>query len=123
MPAVTWGQERLRFGSKTSFSDDQSAMVLTLTRLALLNIIENKISALAPMAGGVSLVKLYLQANPIKDLSPLVNFVNLKEVWIFGTKVEDFSPLYPLTMPHKNSDGEVIELQILDESYHANRQI
>ena len=63
------------------------------TNVTSLQLRDNKISDLSPIAGLINLVRLYFSRNRnIYDLSPLKNLTNLEHITFFETKVSDISP-------------------------------
>ena len=62
-----------------------------------LNLTDNFISDLSPLAGLTNLEKLYLGANQVSDLSPLAGLTNLELLWLWNNQISDLSPLAGLT--------------------------
>ena len=67
------------------------------TNLSYLDLEDNQISDLSPIAGLINLRELYLWNNPVSDLSPVKGLTNLTELMLSNTLVSDISPVKGLT--------------------------
>ena len=67
---------------------------INLTTLQLYN---NRVSDLMPLAGLTNLTTLYLRRNSIADLTPLAGLTNLTTLYLYGNRVSDLTPLAGLT--------------------------
>ncbi|MFA5069652.1 MAG: leucine-rich repeat domain-containing protein, partial [Candidatus Omnitrophota bacterium] len=68
-----------------------------LTNLQKLDLSDNRISDLSPLAGLINLHELYLDVNQISDLSPLEGMTNLQQLNLYNNQIIDLSPLAGLT--------------------------
>ena len=89
-----------------------------LTGLVFLDLGDNQISDLSPLAGLVNLELLGLSGNQIVDVSPLAGLVNLKELWLIANQISDLSPLVGLEnlediRVRANADKVVFTLPLL----------
>jgi internalin A len=63
----------------------------------VLNLRNNQITDLAPLANLTNLTELDLSKNQITDLSPLANLTNLTELYLWNNHITDLLPLANLT--------------------------
>ena len=102
-----------------------------LTNLEVLLLEGNKISDISPLSGLTNLKTLDLGDNAISDLSPLANLANLKTVRLRNNVLSDIAPLIGLTnLAYLWLDGNAIsdisavaELTNLTELYLAGNPI
>lgn len=64
-----------------------------LTKLRMLAVPGNNISDITPLAGLTNLEELYLARNNISDLSPLAGLTNLEWLSLWENNISDISPL------------------------------
>ena len=75
------------------------------TNLISLDVADNQISDISPLAGLIGLRELRINANPISDISLLKDFTNLTYLRFHGTLVSDLSPIAGLI----NLEGLIFE--------------
>jgi preprotein translocase subunit YajC len=68
-----------------------------LTKLEWLDLSYNRISNISPLAGLTSLKWLYLYNNLISNISPVANLTNLKYLFLQTNQISNISPLANLT--------------------------
>ncbi|MGB7518003.1 MAG: leucine-rich repeat domain-containing protein, partial [Spirulinaceae cyanobacterium] len=68
-----------------------------LTNLNLLNLGENKIKDITPVATLTNLTGLYLGENEIKDITPVASLTNLGSLELGENEIEDITPVASLT--------------------------
>jgi internalin A len=68
-----------------------------MKKLSSLDLGENKVSNLSPLAGLTNLGALTLTGNHVTDLSPLTGMKKLYNLRLSGNQVSDLSPLTGLT--------------------------
>jgi len=78
-----------------------------LTKLTIVNFINNDITEVAPLAGLTNVTKILMFMNQISDLTPFSGLTDLTDLRISGNEIEDLTPLAPLT-------------QLTSLSLHAN---
>lgn len=76
-----------------------------LTHVSVLNLFDNSISDLTPLAGLVGLTSLVLDFNRISDVSPLGGLSELMELRLTGNQISDVSPLGGLTRLNRLTVG------------------
>jgi len=69
----------------------------SLTNLTSLNLWYNQISDISPLASLTNLTKLWLNLNRISDISPLTNLTSLTSLYLHTNQISDISPLTNLT--------------------------
>ncbi|HOF03914.1 MAG TPA: leucine-rich repeat domain-containing protein, partial [Atribacterota bacterium] len=102
-----------------------------LTNLQYLELEQNQISDLSPLAGLTNLQWLYLVYNQISDLSPLAGLANLRSLYLSYNQISGLSPLMGLTnlqllsLSHNQISGlsPLVGLVNLRELYLDNNQI
>ena len=67
------------------------------TEVTVLNLYDNNISDLSPLAGLTGLTALVFSGNQVSDLSPLTGLTNLTFLQAFVNRISDLSPLAGLT--------------------------
>ena len=67
------------------------------TGLEHLDLQQNNISDVSPLAGLTQLRQLYLNGNSISDVSPLAELTQLTHLYLAGNNISDVSPLAGLT--------------------------
>ena len=83
--------------------DARAASINNLTGLELainlreLDLGNNDISDISPVAGLTKLTKLNLGGNPVSNISPLAELIKLTELYLFESNISDISPLAGLT--------------------------
>ena len=68
-----------------------------LTSLTELRLGDNQISNVSPLASLTSLTRLFIGGNQIGDVSPLAHLRGLTELWLNDNQLADISPLADLT--------------------------
>ncbi|MBT5987024.1 MAG: hypothetical protein HOG70_00510, partial [Elusimicrobiaceae bacterium] len=58
-----------------------------------LNLYDNQIKDLTPLAGLINLEKLILNYNQIEDLTPLAGLTNLEKLFSSNNQIKDLTPL------------------------------
>jgi len=84
----------------------------SLTKLTFLNLSDNKISDIKPLASFTTLTFLNLDKNQIIDVKPLASLTNLTQLWLAKNQIIDVKPLASLT-----------KLRVLDLSDNQIRDI
>ncbi|MEL6221973.1 MAG: leucine-rich repeat domain-containing protein [Cyanobacteria bacterium J06627_8] len=69
----------------------------SFTNLTELLLWDNQIADVSPLANLINLTRLDLLNNQIVDVAPLANLTNLTELWLFGNQITDVTPLSNLT--------------------------
>jgi internalin A len=69
----------------------------SLTKLTFLNLSDNKISDIKPLASLTKLTSLNLSDNKISDVKPLASLTNLTQLWLAKNQIIDVKPLGSLT--------------------------
>ena len=82
-------------------SSAQMEQIGQLTNLKVLDISDNQIVSLAPLANLTALTSLKASNNSIYDLSPLSGMKELQSLVIGNNAIEDISPLWSLTNMQK----------------------
>ena len=68
-----------------------------LTKLPWLDLWNNQIKDVTPLASLTNLTLLFLDRNQIEDITPLANLTNLTELWIEQNQIKDVTSLANLT--------------------------
>jgi len=68
-----------------------------LTKLTIVNFINNDITEVAPLAGLTNVTKILMFMNQISDLTPFSGLTDLADLWIGDNEIEDLTPLSSLT--------------------------
>ena len=83
--------------------DARAASINNLTGLELainlkaLDLGNNDISDISPVAGLTKLTNLNLGGNPVSNISPLTELIKLTELYLFESNISDISPVAGLT--------------------------
>ena len=85
-----------------------------LTKLEALWLSGNRISDLSSLVSNTSLAHLDLSDNSISDISPLAGLTKLKALWLSGNRISDLSSLVSNT---GLGDGDVVDLRRNPLSY------
>ncbi|MEW6496057.1 MAG: leucine-rich repeat domain-containing protein [Cyanobacteriota bacterium] len=96
----TLAAKKLLSRTELNLSDEQIADVRPLaglTNLEQLDLSFNTITDVTPLATLTNLKQLFLDHNPIADVSPLAKLTNLKELFLDHNQIADVSPLSGLT--------------------------
>ncbi len=73
------------------------SQIKRLTELKNLNLSDNRISDITPLAALTQLTSLELSHNQISDIAPLAALTQLTSLWLFGNQISDITPLAALT--------------------------
>ena len=79
-----------------------------LTNLTTLRFARNNISDISPVARLTNLTELNFRSNSVSDIAPVTRLTNLRSLWLNGNSISDISPLAKLT--------ELTELRLDDNS-------
>ena len=90
----------LSLSSALDLSDNKISDIkplASLTKLTFLNLSDNKISDIKPLASLTKLTFLNLDKNQIIDVKPLASLTNLTQLWLAKNQIIDVKPLASLT--------------------------
>jgi internalin A len=92
--------QNLSLRSMLDLSDNKISDIkplASLTNLELLSLNDNKISDIKPLASLTKLTFLTLDKNQLIDVKPLASLTNLTQLWLAKNQIIDVKPLASLT--------------------------
>ena len=113
-PITVGEMERLgRLEARNRGIQDLTGIQLAINLKSRLDLKDNQISDISPIAGLIELRELELGGNPISDISPVKGLTNLTVLYFGNTQVSDLSPVAGLINLKKldfNNNDDTLDL-------------